>query len=62
MRSKSNDQRKGQWLINKIRFHNSKYSWLYDDGYIEHEKANIEQIIWNMENDEFDKIMERYDD
>jgi len=60
------DQRKGQWLINKIRFNNPKY-----DGVL-HSKSNplsideygkaIEGIIWNMRNDEFDGYMREYNE
>ena len=51
MRAKSHDQRKGQWLINKIR---SEYQ-------IWHKEA-VELKIWNMENDEFDRLMGDYND
>jgi hypothetical protein len=58
MRVKSHDQRKGQWLINKIRnkFDYSKISS------IEQEKTMIELRLWNMENDEFDRLMSDYNE
>lgn len=70
MRAKSHDQRKGQWLINKIRFNNPKYQKDFDGidwkklglpqaKYIE--DSIIEHILWNMENDEFDELMGDYD-
>ena len=55
MRAKSHDQRKGQWFINKIRENNPKVM-------NEHYHKNIELKIWNMENDEFDRMMSDYND
>lgn len=46
--SKHHDQRKGQWLINYIRFVMNATG--------EHEG----RILFNMENDKFDKLMEEY--
>ena len=72
MRAKSHDQRKGQWLINKIRFENTKYpnmtkeesdklmEKLGFDGYFNVIQARIERILFNIENDEFDGYMEDY--
>lgn len=54
MRAKSHDQRKGQWLINKIR---DKHDNVYGEDYA----RVIEYIIWNMENEDFDRLMEDYD-
>ena len=47
--SKFHDQRKGQWLVNYIRFNLS--------GRGEHEG----KILFNMSNTEFDKLMEEYE-
>lgn len=70
MRAKSHDQRKGQWLVNKIRAENNyKYNRAFQDAYNEDNKektmghywkALVEQLLFNMENDEFDKYMEDY--
>ena len=64
MRAKSHDQRKGQWLINHIRngidYKKIKAESL--DDMMNYEKRMIELRLWNMENGEFDKIMERYND
>lgn len=69
MRAKNHDQRKGQWLINKIRSakdfpHPTKKQYeelgLEKCGMIE--KSNIELRLWNMENDEFDKLIGDYND
>lgn len=59
MRAKTHDQRKGQWLINKIRFNNSKYC--KDTSQIP-SAEQIERIIFNMENIEFDKYMSDYNE
>ena len=58
MRAKSHDQRKGQWLINKIRFNNPKYC---RDGRTP-SAEQIERILFNIENVEFDKYMSDYND
>jgi len=47
----TNAERKGQWLYNKIRFADPKK--LMNDYGVGHH-------LWNMSNDEFDKIMEKY--
>lgn len=71
MRAKSHDQRKGQWLVNKIRTapENQKYMCKkedYDKYGLEYcvnaDKAFVEVMIWDMENDEFDKLMKDYND
>ena len=63
MRAKSHDQRKGQWLINKIRGNNPKYRDSYSIiSSVEDEKWLTENFIWNMENDEFDKLMADYNE
>ena len=69
MRAKSHDQRKGQWLINKIRSapdfnYCSAEDWeKYGiDNCIAYDKAAIEMVLWNMENDEFDRLMGDYND
>jgi len=69
MRAKSHDQRKGQWLINKIRS-DPEFKWCNDKDYEKYgfdacmnmDKAKIEMLLWNMENDEFDKMMGDYND
>jgi len=66
MRAKSHDQRKGQWLVNKIRADtNYKYNRAFQDAYNEDNpdlswKALVEQLLFNMENREFDEYMEDY--
>lgn len=66
MRAKHHDQRKGQWLVNKIRADtNYKYNRAFQDAYNEDNpdlswKALIEQLLFNMENREFDEYMEDY--
>lgn len=62
MRAKTHDQRKGQWLINKIR-QSEKYHDSYKDAW-DHgkEKQFIEMLIFNIENKEFDEFMSDYDD
>ena len=69
MRAKSHDQRKGQWLVNKIRTHPEFYRISeretrkeYDNQALLEDKALIEQLLWNMENDMFDQLMGDYDD
>ncbi|UVF62465.1 hypothetical protein [Nitrososphaeria virus YSH_922147] len=68
MRAKSHDQRKGQWLINKIRngldFPKLEFTGTetYEelDKIFQDQKTLIELRIWNMENDEFDRLMGDY--
>lgn len=61
MRAKNHDQRKGQWLVNKIRFSNNKYKEDFQNiSSVEDHHFLIESIIFNMENDEYDKYMEDY--
>ncbi len=70
MRAKSHDQRKGQWLVNKIRAEtNYKYNRAFQDAYNVdlkektmgcYWKALVEQLLFNMENREFDEYMEDY--
>lgn len=66
MRAKNHDQRKGQWLVNKIRADtNYKYNRAFQDAYNEDNpdlswKALVEQLLFNMENREFDEYMEDY--
>ncbi len=63
MRAKNHDQRKGQWLINKIRFADDfpkpKNNLTLEES-IAFEKAVVEIRLWNMENNEFDKLMVDY--
>lgn len=67
MRAKSHDQRKGQWLINKIRSRRDFVFPTFEElkaGNAQimnlEVKARVESIIFNMENDEFDKLMSGY--
>ena len=68
MRAKSHDQRKGQWLINKIRmdpkFQETCNRISIEDSvsYSEQEKWMVEMKLWEMENDEFDRLMGDYDE
>lgn len=70
MRAKSHDQRKGQWLVNKIRS-DPEYKESFDKAYNEdtkektmgvYWKALVEQILFNIENDEYDKFMGDYNE
>lgn len=54
--TKSHDQRKGQWLVNKIR-ETLDYKTIKTP---EQEKWAVEIRLWNMTNEEFEKIMEDY--
>ena len=45
--SKCHDQRKGQWLINHLRFNYGQ-------------RGNEGRVLFNMSNAEFDKLMEEY--
>ena len=62
MRAKSHDQRKGQWIINKIRttkdfiktYSEVAGNMAMNDA-ISLEKSMVEMRLWNMENDEFEK-------
>ncbi len=67
MRAKNHDQRKGQWLVNKTRTHPEFYRIseretrkVYDDQALLEDKALIEQLLFNMENDMFDEMMGDY--
>lgn len=66
MRAKSHDQRKGQWIINKIRsdpkFPKIDYKKLGLDKGSDVEKRMVELRLWNMENDEFDRLMGDYNE
>lgn len=66
MRAKNHDQRKGQWIINKIRmsetFPKIDYKLLGLEKGILLEKSMIERKLWNMENDEFDRLMGDYNE
>lgn len=65
MRAKNHDQRKGQWLVNKIRT-SPEYKDAFDTAYVTQDpldwKALVEQILFNIENDEFDKYMDDYNE
>ena len=52
--AKSHDQRKGQWLVNYVRKN------IPDISSAEDYLHAIELRLWNMTNEEFDKIMEDY--
>ena len=52
--AKSHDQRKGQWLVNHIR------KDVIDISSTEDYFHEIELRLWNMTNEEFDRIMENY--
>lgn len=68
MRAKSHDQRRGQWIINKIRFNCEfqkeceRISKQDNILYSIQEKYMVGVILWDMENDKFDGIMREYDD
>jgi len=67
MRAKSHDQRKGQWIINKIRFAKDfpQFKPTESDtltSLVNKEAKIIELRLWNMENNEFDKLMSGYND
>lgn len=68
MRAKSHDQRKGQWLINKVRtdplFQKDCERISKEDNidYSIQEKYMVEVELWDMENDEFDRLMSDYND
>ena len=68
MRAKSHDQRKGQWLVNKIRFDKKfqgtceRISNKDNISYSAQEKYMVEVVLWEMENDEFDRLMGDYYD
>lgn len=58
--AKSHDERKGQWLYNKLRPQEK------EDVKIPISHKNYEEYItnrlFNMDNDEFDRLMEKYFD
>lgn len=54
--AKSHDQRKGQWLVNAIR-ETLNYDHIKTPA---DEKTMIELRLWNMDNKEFEAIMEKY--
>lgn len=65
--AKNHDQRKGQWLINAIRSdpkfpHITKKEMkeLSLNQLMNREKALVEMKLWNMANEEFESIMEKY--
>jgi len=51
--TKQHDQRKGQWLYNALR---SQYEGID----FEKQEVFVCSKLFNMSNEEFDKIMERY--
>lgn len=52
--AKNHDQRKGQWLYNALRPQEGRFvSPDYD-------KKHIADRLWNMTNEEFEKILEEY--
>lgn len=60
--AESHDQRKGQWLYNLLRPDTEFEDKLgkVDDASIIKYKAHVADKLWNMTNEEFDKIMENY--
>lgn len=68
MRAKSHNQRKGQWLINKIRMDPKfqetceRISKQDKTDYSTQEKYMIEVTLWEMENNIFDELMRGYND
>lgn len=59
----NHDQRKGQWLVNHIRDHILRNILREEINPIESGDRLakiIELRLWNMSNDEFDKIMAEY--
>ena len=50
----TNQQRKGQWLWNKI-------SMSFHAKHQVENNAKVARILWNMTNEEFDKIMQDYE-
>lgn len=63
MRAKLHDQRKGQWLINKIRTGMTlpEITKGMDINEVDRRLTKmIELRLWNMENDVFDNLMEDY--
>lgn len=64
-RAKNHDQRKGQWLVNKIRSdpqYEEAFSRAYKSDNHSAWKQLVEQILFNIENDEYDKYMGDYND
>ena len=65
-RAKSHDQRFGQWLVNKIRT-DPKYKEGFDECYKDPSnpsewKAYVEQILFNVENQEIYDWIKDYND
>ena len=67
--AKSHDQRKGQWLVNQIRFakdfpypSKSDIKRLSSENVMMRGKVLVELKLWNMTNEEFEEIMEKYND
>lgn len=60
-----NNQRKGQWMINYLKNDDFPYLNLKKLGiekYLDAQNKIIEQRMWNMENNQFDMIMGKYDE
>ena len=58
--AKSHDQRKGQWLYNALRpVDDGRLHTITEVSRLEYE-ASITNKLFNMTNEEFDKIMENY--
>ena len=66
--AENHDQRKGQWLINRIRstpeFQQTCKTIAsdldLDVSYSDQEKHMVAVTLWDMTNEEFDRIMEEY--
>lgn len=60
---RSHDQRKGQWLYNKLRpnseFEN-KLGKVDEESIIKY-KAYVADRLWNLTNKEFEELMRQYD-
>jgi len=65
MRAKSHDQRKGQWLVNKMRSdpqYKSAFELAYSSNTPNDWKALVEQLLFNIENDQYDEYMGDYNE
>lgn len=60
--TKWNQQRKGQWLFNKLSEHHNMGDFIDENckGGAIHRASNLHLILFNITNEEFDKIMEEY--
>lgn len=60
--AKSHDQRKGQWLFNKLSEVHNMNDFIDENckGGAIHRAPNLHLILFNITNGEFDNIMEDY--